>query len=250
VLNTARSSLSSLILLPQGGHFGSHPDVKIYMQGALNQLPPKPRYTSTWDVEVVLEFLKTWSPATKIPIDKLSMKLVMLILLVSGQRPQIIKALKVDSMQVSPSSYKFVVANKDIKQGRSGYKPGEVLLKSYPADKRLCVHNYMTVYLERTLDVRGKTQELVLTTKKPIKAASTDSVARWVKTVMHQAGIDVSVYTAGSVRSASSSKAKQGGASMEEIMRAGGWARKSTFATFYDKPICKKNKGFQEAVLG
>ena len=61
------------------------------------------------------------------------------------------------------------------------------------------------------------------------------------------AGIDMSRFTAHSKRSASTSKAIQK-LPLATILKAVGWKRPSTFATFYEKPICEGN-AFQNAVL-
>lgn len=247
-LNTARSALSTVLVYGSGLTFGNHPDVRTFMKGVANLSPPVPRYTHTWDVSVVLTLLKRWSPATKIPLDKLAMKLVMLILLVSGQRPQIFRALTINNMELGAASARFVLEGKDLKQGRLGYRAEPVVLKAYPADRRLCVFTYMKAYLRRTLDIRGRTKQLILTTKRPIRGATVNTISRWVRTVLKTAGVDTSVFKPGSVRAASVSKAKVSGVPVEEILKAGGWSRLDTFARFYDKPI-KKSSGFADRVL-
>ena len=173
----------------------------------------------------------------------------MLILLTTSQRPQIIKALSIDNMQASPGAYKFVIDGKDLKQGRPGYKPERLVLRTYPCDRRLCVHNYLSVYLQKTLDFRGKNRNLILTTKKPFKPATTNTVSRWVKTVLNEAGVDTDVYKPGSTRMAAASKAKRGGVPLDEILKQGGWTRRTTFADFYDRPINVPSKDFGKVVL-
>ena len=241
VINTARSAISNILTLPFGMVFGTHKDVTTFMKGVWNDSPPVPRYTSTWDPDVVLTLLKGWTPASKLSIDKLSKKLVMLILLATGQRPQIISALSVDNMQLSSNSYKFIVSNLDLKQGRKGYKPEPICIKKFPCDKRLCPYHYLTVYLERTLETRGKHKKVILTIKKPHTPVTTNTVSRWVKSVLSEAGVDVTMYKPGSTRMASVSKAKRVGVPLEEILRAGGWSRQSTFTKFYDRPLGKES---------
>jgi hypothetical protein len=86
-LNTARSALSA-ILQQQGTPFGKNLQVKHYLHGLFNESPPQPRYVSTWDPDTVLQMLKTWAPAHRIDFKRLTLKVVMLILFVSGQRLQ------------------------------------------------------------------------------------------------------------------------------------------------------------------
>ena len=247
-VNTARSALSLVIVDNSGVPFGSHPDVTTFMKGVYNLHPPRPKYVDIWDSDVVLNLLKTWTPAKKLTLERLTMKTVMLILLVTGQRPQIIQALNVDNMEIKTSKFVFTIGTEDIKQGRRNYKPEQIILKAYPADKRICVFHYLRIYLEKTLEIRKAERQVFITIKKPNQAASGDTVARWLKNVLKLANIDVSVYTAGSVRAASTSKAKRGGATIQEIMQAGGWSRPSTFTTYYNKQLNTENT-FQDKVL-
>ena len=88
-VNTTRSALSSIILVDSGQQpVGKHPLVHKFTKGIFNQTPALPRYTHTWDVDTVLRFLLTLSPVRRLSVKNLSLKLVMLIALVSGQRSQ------------------------------------------------------------------------------------------------------------------------------------------------------------------
>jgi len=59
-VNTARSALSSVLILPEGKTFGEHPLVCRFMKGLFELKPTLPRYSEIWDPEVVLEFLRNW----------------------------------------------------------------------------------------------------------------------------------------------------------------------------------------------
>lgn len=236
-INTARSALSLFLNLPV--KFGEHPDVVKFMKAINNLKPSVPRYIHTWDPDMVLNLFLVWSPAKKLSLELLTMKTVVLILLVSGKRPQIIRNLNVDNMVITASSFKFTLSQADVKEGRRNYKVEPLVLKKYPTDKRLCVYNYLTVYLQRTLDIRGTEKALFLTTTKPHRQPSSDTVSRWIRKVLGHAGVDTTNFTPGSTRAASTSKAQRGGTPLEDIMRAAGWSRQSTFTTYYNKPLAK-----------
>jgi hypothetical protein len=53
--------------------------------------------------------LRSSAEAIKLPKDKLTRKLVSLVLMVTGQRPQIFYGLWVDSMDIHPGYYEFVI---------------------------------------------------------------------------------------------------------------------------------------------
>ena len=83
----------------------------------------------------------------------------------------------------------------------------------------------------------GHELRLFLTTKKPFGPASLNTLSRWVKDILRWSGINTNVYGAGSIRSATTSKATQQGAPIDAVLNAAGWSRSSTFARFYQKPI-------------
>ena len=64
------------------------PLVVRFLKGVYESGPSAPRYVETWDVTVVLKFLATLHPPSKLTLRELTLKLVMLVSLVSGQRGQ------------------------------------------------------------------------------------------------------------------------------------------------------------------
>lgn len=241
--------MSAVILLPDGNKFGEHPHVKTFLKGVFNLRPPKPRYEEIWDSDIVLEFLKEWSPKDKITLKQLAFKVVVLLLLVTGQRAQIITTLNIEDMKISDECYSFTISNAQLKQGRPGYKPEKIELRTFNEDRRICIYSYLKEYLFRTEELRNEIKEVFITIKKPHRKVSRDTVSRWIKTVLRLSGINVGQFKPGSTRAAAVSKAKSTGANIEEILRAGGWSRQSTFAKFYKKPIKKVNKGLAEFVM-
>jgi len=123
----------------------------------------------------------------------------------------------------------------------------ELVFETYVPDNRLCVCTTIVTYLERTKDIRGTITRFFLTTKPPIKMASQDTLRRWTRDIMADVGIDLSIFSPHSTRSASSSKAALK-LPLSTIVSTVGWANESTFARFYKKPISKQGQ-FAKAVL-
>ena len=65
-LNTARSAISSFIVLDGNVTVGNHPLVQRFLKGVFQTRPAFPRYTSTWDTSIVLTYLKTLHPPKEI----------------------------------------------------------------------------------------------------------------------------------------------------------------------------------------
>ena len=61
-INTNRISISMTHLPLDGSLIGSHSLVSRFLKGVFQSRPPCPRYLATWDISVVLCYLKILSP--------------------------------------------------------------------------------------------------------------------------------------------------------------------------------------------
>ena len=248
-LNTARSALSSVIVFPDNKPVGSHPLVVRFMKGVFERRPSLPKYTSTWDVNVVLTFLRTLKDVQTLSLKELSWKLTTLLMLLSGQRIQTIHMLDIRYMTLMESSCSFSIS-KPVKQTRPGTHVTDLVFQAYLTDPRLCIVKCIQEYVSRTQPLRGDETQLLISFVKPHKAVSKDTIGRWVKSVLANAGIDTSKFGAHSTRAASTSAAKHSGLDLATIMKAAGWSNASTFALFYHKPIQSSSVAdFSRAVL-
>ena len=80
---------------------------------------------------------------------------------------------------------------------------------------------------------------------KPHKAISRDTLRRRRRNILEQAGIDLSVFSSHSTRSASTSYAKNY-LSLETVLKTAGWSMANTFDKFYNLPV---RDNFGEAIL-
>ena len=88
-MNTARSALSAIILPTDNVIIGSPSIISRFMKGIFKNNPAVPRYRTTWDVTPVLSYLSSSLPnPTQSSLKSLTLKLAMLIALVSAQRGQ------------------------------------------------------------------------------------------------------------------------------------------------------------------
>ncbi len=236
-LNSVRSALSTLITI-DGRPVGQHPLVVRFLRACFNERPALPKKSVTWDANIVLAYLRSISPAHKVPLAKLTQKLTMLLVLLSGQRGQTIHLLDTRNMTLSKSYACFRIGD-PVKQSRPGTHINEVAFKAYAPDRRLCVITALTEYLNRTQETRGTTTQLLLTHRPPVHAASRDTIRRWIKSVMVEAGIDLTIFTPHSTRSASTSKAATK-LPLTTILETAGWSRASTVTTYYKMEIDKK----------
>ena len=247
-LNTARSALASVIVLQGNQSFGNHPLVSRFLKGTFTTRPALPKYKEVWDVNTVLEHLKTLHPAESVSLKLLTLKLVMLMAILSGQRCQTIHALTTRDMKVSDSKVVFIV-NELLKTTKPGKECTKIEFLSFNEDPRLCVVRYFSEYLKRTKDMRHGHQKLLVSYQKPHRPVSKDTVSRWLKHELKLAGIDTATFGAHSTRAASTSAAKAQHLSIKTIMDSAGWSSENTFMKYYNKAISKPKDNFGKQLL-
>jgi len=188
----------------------------------------------TWNVDNVLEMLETWWPLPALSLKDLTLKVSMLMALLSGQRCQTLHALDIDHMRLTEKSCTFFISDL-LKHSRRGTHQAPIELLAFSPKPELCIVKHIHAYLDCTSKLRCSENKLFISLQKPHKRVSKDTIARWIKTVLKMAGIDPSVYSAHSTRAASTSHASSIGVPTTAIMEAAGWSRESTFTKFYKK---------------
>ena len=180
--------------------------------------------------------LPLWSQSENLNWLELSKKVIFLILITSGQKGEVITALDLEQMVCSMGKVTFKILNKDLKQGRPGYKPNLLELQSF-SEKEVCVVHLLHLYLKKTEAIRGDILKVFITSKEPYKPASRDPISHWVKSFLQQTGVNTTEFAAGSIWAAASSKASRAGMPLEDILKSGWWSRQSTFTRWYKKDI-------------
>lgn len=245
-VSTAKAALATYVKI-EGQKLGANDDVHQFMLGKARLTPRQPKYSQIWDPQVVFDFLIKWSPAKFLSLLQLSMKTVTMLLLISGQRPQILKFLTLDNMKKHRSKITFVISD-NLKHSREKTPATQVTLLAYPGDKRICVVNYISAYLTRTENLR-KSRSLFVTSTPPYEQATLSTMSRWVKSTLTLAGIDTTVFAPGSTRAASANAAQRAGVPLNTIMGKATWQSETTFNRWYKKPILESTeKQYQNAI--
>ena len=92
-----------------------------------------------------------------------------------------------------------------MKTSNKKFHIGEIGFPRYRENDKICVITCMKEYLKLTANYRGNITRLFITPTKPYKIAAKDTLARWIETKLQPAGIDLSIFTPHSTRSASTS---------------------------------------------
>lgn len=153
-LNMARGALSSLGIVVDGVSAGSHPLVRRFLKGVFNLRPPKPRYTTTWDVQPLLAYLRSLFPLYTLSLKELILKLVMLMALTQAARVQTLHLLLLQGINIEDSSITVPLAA-NIKQCRPNFNIQCVTFIAYDRDVRLCVYETLCAYVNKTVCFRS-----------------------------------------------------------------------------------------------
>ena len=207
---------------------GKHPLVSRLLKGIFNQRPPQPRYSSTWDVGVVLDHIKSWGQTVGLPRKDLTLKLAMLLALANASRSSELHALDIRQVSWNPDGAAFTLSALT-----KTSKPGKKKSLFYPrleVDSEVCPVICLRQYLKVTEDTR-KDHNLFLSYRKPYRAVKSCSIARWLKSILSMAGF--SEFKAHSTRGAAVSAASNNGMSVSDILAVADWSSASTFKRFY-----------------
>ena len=245
-INSLRSALSATLPPIEGTPVGQHPLIVRLLQGIFNQRPPLPRYENTWNVGLVISFIKnSMDRNPNLSLKDLSRKLAMLLALASASRSSDLHLLDLRYIRHNVDYVEFQIAGLS-KTRRSG-PPRSFTVKRLPMVESLCPVVTLEAYIKVTQPFRGeiigKSSQLFLSLKQPHNPVSSSTIGRWIKSLLTDAGIDTSKFGAHSTRAASSSAAKKAGVPLSDIMKAAGWSRSSTFERFYYKPILSPQIG-------
>ncbi len=226
---------------------GKHPDIKRMMKGLFEKKPQFPKYNCIWDVNILLKFFRTLPSQEDLSLELLSKKLAILIsILAGGQRCQTIHSINV--LDITVTNEKCIIPIYDpIKQTRPGKHMKPLEFKIY-SEKKLCVVQNLTTYLDKTKSLRDSSK-LFISYQKPHKPVSKDTITRWCNQMMKNAGIDTSKYVTHSCRAAASSLASVKGVHLKKILESCGWSSEHTFALHYRKDVEKSVETIGEALL-
>ena len=232
----ARSALATCITVENVANLAEHMLIKRFVKGIFNRHPPTPKYTSIWDINIVLELFNNLPENRDMPFEQLTKKFVVLLLILSARRKHTLTCIHIDKVDISNERL-IIMPTGNLKHSRQNKKEEPIVLNKFDENKKLCIVNCAQCYMERRGKLPLDTGKLIVTHKKPHRPASRDTISRWVKDVLSEAGVDTQTFAPHSCRSAATSKAKLHGIPIDEIMKRACWTRISTFSKFYDKDI-------------
>ena len=247
-----RSTISIYHDPVEGALVGKHSLVSEVMKGAFWDNPPMPKFTNTWDVNVVLSSLQEVGPNACLSQKLLALKLAMLLALVCWARGHELHA--INPQAISWFDDKVVCHILGMTKTKTISKPKKDFeILKFPSSNNLEPVQYLHTYLNLTASQRETNMQkdhLFLSFMPPHQVVKICSIARWLKLVMEEAGIDMSKFWAHSARSAADSCVPLPGLSAENIAKLGHWSNVKTFYNFYKKEVQSSSENLtQKAVL-
>ncbi len=244
-LGTLRSALSKIIKI-DGKPLGQHEYVSLFLKAVFQERPVLSRKGITWEINDMLNYLRSLTPIHDLTLETLTKKTLMLMAILSGQRGQTLHALSIDSVNLFDDKVIFYI-NTPLKTTRPGHHNGILRFNSFPQDPDICVVVHIHEYVSRTESLRpqflpGKDRLFFITYGTPHQDASRDSIRRWMKDFFRNAGIDPAEFSPHSTRGASTSAATLTNVPINTILRTGGWSCESTFTRHYNltvTPACE-----------
>lgn len=244
---TMNSHKSALSLILQN-HIETDSRVSRFMKAISKINPSAPKYNNTWDPAQVINYFKDLGPNENLTLKQLTFKLVTLLSLVTGHRVQTISLIRISNILENSAGLQIFITDTIKTSGLNKIQPC-LKIPFFPDNPVLCVASTLIIYKEKTMSYRKSDQDfLFLTYKSPHGVATKQSLSRWIKGSLKEAGIDINKFKPHSVRHASTSSAHRQGLSVQCIMQTAGWTEQTTFTQFYNKPICD-NTQFAKIII-
>ena len=175
-LNTARSAISLISRIDISDNDG----IRRFFKGVFRLRPTNPKYTKTWDTEILLQFAARLEPIEKLSLEQITKKLMILLALGTAHRMQTLSLIRINNITINTTGVEIKIMD-HIKTSRVGSIRPVFFLPRFKENLGLCVARSLEHYMKVTKEYRKEKNRLFITVKKPHKAASTQTISRWIK---------------------------------------------------------------------
>jgi integrase len=261
-----RSAIGALHLgFSNGSSVSNHPALSNLLKGMFHIRPPVRELLPEWDLPLVLQYLATpeLSNYHKLSLADLSARTAFLLAIACGRRCSELRALSVLPQHTRfalEGVYMLPRAGFLAKNQALDFAPVPIFLPDLrratgdPEDAPWCPVRCLKFYLARTKPLRGSTDSLFITCKKPFGPVSTQTLGRWIMAVVKGAYEKLNrpppSVRAHDTRAQAASWALYSGVPLSDIVSCAGWKTSTTFQHVYlrDILIPKRNQRAQPGV--
>lgn len=220
------------------------------MRGLKRRDPSSPKYDDTYDVTLVLDWIKkNLNKNSAMSLGNLRLKLILLFKIVQIKRSSDVANIEFSSLSMSGEKPFFKLqkekANKD---GIVSNTNKRYSLLPNSEDSDMCIVKCIQHYVERTKGLKRSDNTLIISLKasgESYKRVLPVTVAKLTLNVLGKAGVPEN-FKAHSLRMAAATKLLDAGFSEADVMTIGGWSSRNVFNKFYDRR--KLKSGVAEAM--
>ena len=234
-ITLARSALASLVTLRGYTALSEHPLIKRFIKGVYHLRPPKPKYSSIWDADILLRYWEQIEDNSKLNLLELFKKVTTLLVLLHGLRISTIVIIDINLITMSNDLCIFYPSEL-LKYDRQG-RPRDKIIYKKIENSKLCPMAVTKEYLKRRAEYSVAHAKFLFANVNPYGPPHKDAIARWVKNTLAQAGVNTKCFSSYSCRYSASSKADKMGVDLDTVLKIGSWSRQSTFRKFYSKEL-------------
>ena len=235
-MNMLRTTLGWILNYEMAHKVSTSREIAKMCSSRVYNKPKQPRITDeyVWDPAMVIDYYAKHKDNKDLSLMELTKKTAILLLLVTGRRPNDIHNMSLSHCSILPTRIIFTLPT--YMKTSKKVKDRQIVIRKYAGCEKVCPYRTVLHYISVTEKLRSSNQLLVTTTGK-FSAVAQRTISGWTKKVMTAAGIDISYFKPYSTRSAAASdKARQTG-SFTEVIKMGWWKNTSTFFQFYLRKV-------------
>ncbi|XP_076665706.1 uncharacterized protein LOC143367607 [Andrena cerasifolii] len=186
VLNSTRSAIA-LISLKK---IEKDELISRFLRRVFKTKPSKPKYSSTWDKAPALDYLEKLHPLSKLNHKQVAGKVATLLALATAHRLQTLALIRTNNILESDTCIRIKIPDV-IKTSKPGQFQPELLLPFFKKKSSLCVSSTVIEYLDYTKEFGPNNNvRLLISTVKPYKHVSSQTIGHWIKSLLTKAGVD------------------------------------------------------------
>ena len=184
------------------------------MKGTYNKAPPRARYERMWDVNLVLVYLSS-GDSSQLNVKEISHRVATLLAISLLLRVSELADISRESVRILPLEATF-----NLLSPRKTQHTGPLQTLSIRRQQEgECPVSWLEVYLSRTDHLLAIGSRLFVGLVKPHMSVGGSTLARWKKSCLAEAEVDMGVFTAHSSRGSSASGAVAGGIPVDTVLR-------------------------------
>ena len=164
-----------------------------------------PKYDRIYSLDTAISRIEKLAPLESLSLQQLTSKLAILLASVTAHRKQTLISIKRKNIKKVNDGYEIENSER-IKTSRPGAYQPLLILPRFKERPNLCVASVLEKYLDIASASVKATDALFITTRKPFKEASKDTLSGWIRSFLTECGIGQE-YAPDSIRHAATSAA-------------------------------------------